>query len=114
MALEKRISELNPSPVATPMMMVAVVNSAGETIRVNAQYIADLYIPDLNKCDVDLCRVDNTNDLEKPISDLTRSALNLKADANHQHLSQAITDFTPAVKALIDSYSSVVFDLAEW
>ena len=114
MALEKKISELNPSPVATPQMMVAVVNTAGETIRVNAQYIADLYIPDLNKCDVGLCQADNTSDADKPVSDLTQAALNLKADANHMHLSQAITDFTPAVKALIDSYSSVVFDQAEW
>lgn len=112
--LERRISELNPSPIATPQMQVAVVNSAGETIRVNAQYIADLYVPDLNKCDVGLCHVDNTSDVEKIVSDPTQDALDLKSNANHQHLSQAITDFVPTVRSLIERHSSVILGDVEW
>ena len=106
----KRISELNHSPVAVDTMLLAAVNSAGETVNVNARAVADLYVPDLNKCDVHLCNVDNTSDMNKPVSIAAAQALALKSDVNHTHLSQSVTDFEPAVKEIIDNYSSVIFD----
>lgn len=39
----------------------------------------------LSKADVGLNNVDNTSDLDKPISTSTQSSLNLKADIDHQH-----------------------------
>lgn len=57
----------------------------------------------LAKSDVGLNNVDNTTDLDKPISTATQSALNLKANINHTHTSTNITDFDNAVKANIST-----------
>jgi len=50
----------------------------------------------LDKNAVGLGNVDNTSDLNKPISNATQTALNSKANTTHTHVSTDITDFTPA------------------
>lgn len=47
----------------------------------------------LTKADVTLSNVDNTSDLNKPISSATQTALNGKANSVHTHVKADITDF---------------------
>lgn len=56
----------------------------------------------LDKATVGLSNVDNTSDLNKPISTATQTALNGKANTTHTHTSSQITDFTTAVQAIGD------------
>jgi hypothetical protein len=107
-----KISEMNVTPLAVNSMLIPAVNSAGDNITLRAKSIADLYIPHLTKADVGLANVDNTADVDKPISNATALALSNKADTLHTHLSGHVDDFEPAVEAIIDSYASVVFDAA--
>ncbi|MBW6408475.1 hypothetical protein [Clostridium weizhouense] len=46
-----------------------------------------------SKTDVGLGNVDNTNDLDKPISKATKNALDGKANNSHTHIKSQITDF---------------------
>ena len=60
-------------------------------------HIADLANPhQVDKTDVGLSNVDNTADINKPISGATQIALNSKAASNHNHLKADITDFNDA------------------
>jgi hypothetical protein len=54
----------------------------------------------LSKSDVGLGAVDNTSDVDKPISAATASALSGKSPVGHTHTASSITDFTSAVSAL--------------
>jgi frataxin-like iron-binding protein CyaY len=47
----------------------------------------------LTKSDVGLSNVNNTSDINKPISTLTQTALNAKANTVHTHVKSDITDF---------------------
>jgi hypothetical protein len=51
----------------------------------------------LNKTDVGLSNVDNTSDLNKPVSTATQNALDAKANVSHTHTSTDITDFNESV-----------------
>lgn len=53
----------------------------------------------LAKADLQLGNVDNTSDLNKPISTATQAALDGKASASHTHTSAAITNFAAAASA---------------
>jgi hypothetical protein len=55
----------------------------------------------LNKSDVGLDRVDNTNDLEKPISNATQKALDLKSDRKTTYTKTEVDDIINA----LDKYS---------
>lgn len=55
----------------------------------------------LNKNDVGLNSVDNTSDINKPVSAATQNALNLKSDIGHVHTSSNITDFSSTVSGLL-------------
>jgi hypothetical protein len=56
----------------------------------------------LVKGDVGLGNVDNTSDLNKPISTATQTALNGKANTSHTHTASDVTDFQTAVSANSD------------
>lgn len=62
----------------------------------------------LVKADVGLSNVDNTSDLDKPISTATQSALDLKANSSHTHVAADITDFNAAVDARIPTIPAAV------
>ncbi|MFL0165586.1 pyocin knob domain-containing protein [Candidatus Clostridium helianthi] len=51
------------------------------------------------KADVGLSNVDNTSDLNKPISTAVQSALNGKANSSHTHTKANITDFPTSLPA---------------
>ncbi len=57
----------------------------------------------LTKNHVGLSNVDNTADVNKPVSTFVQSALNLKANTIHSHSSSNITDFTEAAQDVIGS-----------
>jgi hypothetical protein len=65
----------------------------------------------LVKADVGLSNVDNTADLDKPVSTATQTALNGKANSVHTHVAADITDFNSAVDARIPSIPSNLNDL---
>lgn len=56
----------------------------------------------LNKNDVGLSNVDNTSDINKPISSGTQLALDNKANVVHQHAVGDITNFDTSVSGLIN------------
>jgi hypothetical protein len=86
----------------------------GDLISGNSQAIGD-HILDTNnphsvdKNDVGLSNVDNTSDLDKPISTSVSNALSDKSDVGHNHVKADITDFndldyaTPSQGALADT-----------
>lgn len=55
----------------------------------------------LSKSDVGLNNVDNTSDLNKPISNAVQSGLDTKANSVHSHSSSEITDFSSSVSGLL-------------
>lgn len=57
----------------------------------------------LNKSDVGLSNVDNTSDLNKPISTATQLGLDGKANVVHTHISSDITDFSESVDDRVSS-----------
>jgi len=65
-----------------------------EALQLVTEHIADLNNPhQVDKTDVGLSNVDNTADLDKPISDATVAALLLKSDVSHNHVKSDIADF---------------------
>ncbi len=55
-----------------------------------------------NKNDIGLNNVDNTNDLDKPISKATQNALNGKANSNHTHTKNEITDIPTKLSQFVN------------
>lgn len=55
----------------------------------------------LTPADVGLGSVDNISDADKPVSSLTQTALNGKANAVHTHTASSITDFEAAVQGVV-------------
>lgn len=53
----------------------------------------------LAKADVGLGNVDNTSDLNKPVSTATQTALDGKANTSHTHTASQVTDFNTAAAA---------------
>lgn len=56
----------------------------------------------ITKQDVGLGNVDDTADIDKPVSNPQKLALDNKANVNHNHSSQDITDFNTAVNNNVD------------
>lgn len=77
------------------------VDSAGASAAAPVQSV-NTYVGDvvLDKSDVGLSNVDNTSDLDKPISTATQTALDGKANVSHNH---ALTDITQS-SASVDQF----------
>lgn len=87
-------------PGAAGVKILFLLNHQGTTPNTtNTQYYADLMLTDVTKATLGLDQVDNTSDLDKPISTATQTALNNKADKTHTH---AIADVTGLQSALDD------------
>jgi hypothetical protein len=56
----------------------------------------------LSKSDVGLSNVDNTSDLNKPVSTATQTALSGKANASHSHAQSDVIGLTDALAAKVD------------
>lgn len=66
----------------------------------------------LIKSDVGLDQVDNTSDADKPISDDTQDALDLKSDVGHTHTASEVTDFTVAVQSVVKTFENIDSDVS--
>jgi len=64
----------------------------------------------LVKADVGLSNVDNTSDLNKPISTATQTALDGKANTSHTHTASNVTDFNEAAQ---DAVGTILTDSTE-
>jgi hypothetical protein len=86
------ISSLN-SPIETVKVMNALAASAVTSV---AGRVGDVT---LSRHDVGLSNVNNTSDLNKPISTATQNALDLKSDIGHGHIFSEITGLGTAATA---------------
>lgn len=93
----KRISELDPLLQPTGAELVPV-SYQGNNYKVRLDSVKFF----LNKADFGLSNVDNTSDLDKPISNATATALMGKSDVDHHH-----------VIAEIDGLSDVIAEKAD-
>ena len=65
-----------------------------EALQLIVAHVADLNNPHgVDKTDVGLSNVDNTSDLDKPLSSAIIAALSGKSDVGHNHLKADIADF---------------------
>jgi len=72
---------------------------SNEAVAAATEHISDLENPhQTTKAQVGLSAVDNTSDLNKPISNLMQAALDDKSDVGHTHIATDITD----LQALLD------------
>jgi hypothetical protein len=71
---------------------------------VTQYYRGDKTWQTLNKTAVGLDQVDNTTDLNKPISTATQAALDLKSNVGHTHVAADITDFVSATDTEINAH----------
>jgi hypothetical protein len=87
--------------------MIAAIGAAGYNpvaYPANWLQVTDYVSPN----DIGLGNVDNTSDLNKPISTATQTALDGKANTAHTHVAADITDFNSAVDARIPSIPSTI------
>lgn len=79
--MSKRISEM-------PLLEVPSGNEYVPVVHEDSNYILKLSDigSTLNKAQIGLGNVDNTADIDKPVSNATRTAINTKADINHNHI----------------------------
>jgi hypothetical protein len=90
--MASKISQLFEADSLTGQELFPIV-SGGGNYKVRISHIVEL----VTKASIGLDRVDNTTDLEKPISNATTQALLGKANTTHQH---AITDVTNLASTL--------------
>jgi hypothetical protein len=129
--MSSKISELAPLATLTGAEYVPVAIN-GE----NKGFFVSKIKEYITKVDIGLDRVNNTNDLEKPISTATGialagkassthshglsdvsgliSSLNGKADTVHRHVATDISDFDQRVTNLITEQSTVVVSRIDW
>lgn len=95
----KRFSEFDA--VLNPSGSEEIVGvKDGQNVKVRLDTVKSL----VTKTDVGLGNVDNTTDLNKPVSTAQQSALNSKANVGHDH---AVTDVT-GLQSVLDSKASTV------
>lgn len=100
--MSKRITELDLPPELTGEEMIAVA-IGGKNYRVALNNLRVLF-PVVTKSSLGLDQVDNTSDMDKPISTLVKQALEGKASVQHSHSLKDITDYEPpTVVFIIDS-----------
>ena len=69
--------------------------SANTNVASNTSHAINTANPhSVTKTQVGLSNVDNTTDLNKPVSTATQTALDLKSDTGHNHVKADITDFS--------------------
>lgn len=114
--MAKRISELDALPnVAVPSEVMLPVAYAGTTYKMPASQIAGM----VSKESLGLDRVDNTSDQEKPVSTKVATALNQKAERNHNHSASEILDLEQSVVEIVNATflegeGLVTFTGSEW
>lgn len=74
--------QIQISQLDTRFQGVPVGGTTGQVLAKNSNSDKDVIWKTLTKSDVGLSNVDNTSDLNKPISNATQTALNLKADTS--------------------------------
>lgn len=88
-ALSGSYNDLTDKPIIGNSPVASVAGRTGDVV--------------LTKSDVGLANVDNTSDLNKPVSTATQAALNTKADNGHVHNQNDVTGLTAALSAKIDA-----------
>jgi hypothetical protein len=101
---DKKISQLNAATTIFDADDFAVVQD-GETKQANASVVKNYVKDGLSKSDVGLGNVDNTSDLNKPISTATQTALDGKEPADATLLKSA------AIGVSVQAYDA---DLTAW
>lgn len=101
----KRFSEFDE--VISPSGSEEIVGFVGnQNIRTRLDVVKQL----VNKADVGLGNVDNTTDLNKPVSTATQSALNSKSNINHEHTLAEVTDLQSALDNKADNLHDHAID----
>jgi hypothetical protein len=98
--------EISASPGSTDSVTEGSINQYYTDARASAaapvQSVSGrIGIVTLTKNDVGLSNVDNTSDINKPISTSVQNALDLKSNSGHSHASSNITDFNSSVSGLL-------------
>ena len=106
------ISDFAPSVRGT--LLTGLITAVSRMLPVNTDSIITAwgkvvkYLTDLkpiafsgDKADIGLGNVDNTSDINKPVSTAVQNALSGKAASSHTHTSANVTDFSTAVDARI-------------
>jgi Phage tail repeat like len=103
MAISKKVSELRLRTNPSGLEQTFVV-ADGENYRVTLNTIKSL----VSKTDLGLDRVNNTSDLEKPISLLVSTALGGKAPVVHTHSVSDVTGLTAYITSELDRLASTL------
>lgn len=80
----KKISELQELDSLTGNETLPIVKE-GKNYKVKLRIFEKRFIENLTKADVGLDKVDNTSDIDKPVSKATQRALMNKAPRDHRH-----------------------------
>lgn len=98
-------------PSSKAIFDAAYVNAAGATAAAPVQSVAGhTGIVTLGKADVGLSNVDNTTDLNKPVSIAQQTALNLKMDASKQ----SITTTVAGLRAMTSPQTDVLYQTTDY
>lgn len=99
---EKWISQivLPDASSGKPLCFRTATNNTGTAFTDWAKIYHTGFKPSAN--DIGLSNVDNTSDLEKPISKATQNALNGKANSAHTHTKNQITDMPNKISQLVN------------
>jgi hypothetical protein len=104
-AIENAINNLPISSGST-----VTTSTTNGNIKIDGAETTVYTAPTYTKTDVGLGNVDNTSDVNKPISTSTQTALNGKANSSHTHTKSQIIDFpvVPVIVALtVSEYSAI-------
>lgn len=71
------------------------------------------FLTSVSKADVGLGNVDNTSDLNKPISTATQTALDGKAASSHTHTKSQITDFPASMTPTAHNQAGTTITIAD-
>lgn len=97
----KPISQLEELTAITGQELLPVVSN-GKTRRVALNRLKQI----ITKVDIGLGNVDNTSDLNKPVSTAQQSALNDKADRLHNHNLDEVTGLPEALASKAEKVHS--------
>jgi len=84
-------------PLDTDLTAIAALAPADDDLMQRKSGVWSARSPTQVKTDMALGNVDNTSDLNKPISTATQTALNSKASSSHTHTASEVTDFDAEV-----------------
>ena len=98
-----KISEMPTAPADAGSSMIIPVVYKKANYSISLERIASL----VDKSSLNINNVDNTRDLDKPVSTATQAALSLKADKNHTHAINDVIGLQSALDALRSDVGSV-------